>query len=246
MPYDPYSRTNQQVLDGAVVAVSFCLACLIGYAGIIPYHQYQFWVTLLAVTGGRLATNFLFGLHRIQCRYIGLYDAVRTGRAYLAFSLLLLFVQFVLPAGTALLKIPVNIIVIELLLSSFGALGLRAFRRYIYEAESKQPDRLNTGERRRVLLIGAGMMGKTVARDMAADSSIEIVGFLDDDPQKLGCVIGGAKVLGPTSLMTEITRAQKVDSVLICISPAARGSFNRLVALLDSLPVTSKFVPTIT
>src|SRR4029077_1633574 len=32
----------------------------------------------------------------------------------------------------------------------------------------------------------------------------------------------------------------------VCIAPKARGSFNRLVALLDGLPVTSKFVPTIT
>ena len=246
MSYDPYSRTNQQFLDGAVVGISFYFACLIGYAGIVPFHQYQFWVTLLAVVAGRLITNFFSGLHRIQWRYIGLYDAVRTGRAYLAFSVLLLLLEVVLPAKAGILKIPVNIIVVELLLSSFGALGIRAFRRYIYETEAKQPDRSSTEERRRVLLIGAGMMGKTVARDMASDSAIEIVGFLDDDPQKLGCVIGGAKVLGPTSLLTEITRTQKVDSVLICISPAARGSFNRLVALLDSLPVTSKFVPTIT
>src|SRR5947209_4467055 len=246
MSFDPYSRTNQQFLDGAVVGVSFYFACLTGHAGLVPYHQYQFWVTLLAVIVGRLITNFFSGLHRIQWRYIGLYDAVRTGKAYLFFSVLLLLVQIGLPASAGIFKLPVSIIVIELLLSSFGALGIRAFRRYIYETQTKQPDRLTTEEKRRVLLIGAGMMGKTVARDMATDRSIEIVGFLDDDPQKSGCVIGGAKVLGPTSLLTEVTRTQKVDSVLICISPAARGSFNRLLALLDSLPVTSKFIPTIT
>src|SRR5205807_7662232 len=61
-----------------------------------------------------------------------------------------------------------------------------------------------------------------------------------------GSVIGGATVLGATCLLAEIVRIQKVDTVLICISPAARGSFDRLVALLDSLPVTSKFLPTIT
>ena len=37
-----------------------------------------------------------------------------------------------------------------------------------------------------------------------------------------------------------------MDVVLVCIAPTARGSFNRLVALLDALPVTSKFIPTIT
>src|SRR5947209_8010712 len=175
MSFDPYSRTNQQILDGAVVGVSFSLACL-------------------------------FALGRIS------------------------------PA----------IVTVEFLLSLMGALGVRGLRRYIYEAESKKADAPQQEQERRVLLIGAGMMGATVARDMTKNPSIKIVGFLDDDPRKQGAVVAGAKVLGPTSMLTEITRTQKVDSVLVCIAPSARGSFNRLVALLDSLPVTSKFVPTIT
>src|SRR5207302_9629138 len=112
--------------------------------------------------------------------------------------------------------------------------------------QSQRPHSLKKGEQRRLLLIGAGMIGANVAREMATDPSIQIVGFLDDDSRKFGSFIGGVKVLGSTSLLAEIVRTEKVDSVLICISPGARGSFNRLVALLDSLPVTSKFLPTIT
>jgi nucleoside-diphosphate-sugar epimerase len=245
MPYDPYSRTNQQSLDGVVVGVAFYFACLIGYSGKIPLDGYRFWAVLLAIVAGRLISNFLFRLHRIQWRYIGLRDAVRTGQSYVAFSGLLLLIQFVLPADTWL-RIPASVIAVELLLSLLGALGVRILRRHIYEVESKRPHPLNKGERRRLLLIGAGMIGANVAREMATDSSVHIVGFLDDDPRKLGSVIGGATVLGSTSLLAEIVRTQKVDSVLICISPAARGSFDRLVALLDTLPVTSKFLPTIT
>lgn len=236
MPYDPYSRTNQQSLDGVVVGVAFYFACLIGYAGKIPLDGYRFWAVLLAIVAGRLISNFLFGLHRIQWRYIGLRDAFRTGQSYVVFSSLLLLIQVVLPAD-AWIRIPASVIAVELLLSLLGALGVRILRRHIYEVESKRPHALNKGERRRLLLIGAGMIGANVAREMATDSSVHIVGFLDDDPRKLGSVIGGAKVLGATSLLAEIVRTQKVDSVLICISPAA---------LLDTLPVTSKFLPTIT
>ncbi|HEV3040845.1 MAG TPA: NAD-dependent epimerase/dehydratase family protein [Candidatus Angelobacter sp.] len=246
MSYDPYSRTNQQVLDGAIVGVAFYLACLIGYDGSITLSGYQFWGYLLAIVSGRLLTNFFFGLHRIQWRYIGLQDAFRTGRSYLAISLVLLLIQVLLPAKGAVVRLPLSIVTVELLLSSAGALGIRALRRHIYEIQSKRPRALRKGEQRRLLLIGAGLIGANVAREMATDPSVRIVGFLDDDPSKIGSFIGGAKVLGPTSLLAEIVRVQKVDSVLICISPGARGSFNRLVALLDSLPVTSKFLPTIT
>jgi nucleoside-diphosphate-sugar epimerase len=246
MTYDPYSRTNQQALDGVIVGVAFYLACLIGYAGKIPLEGLRFWAVLLALVAGRLISNFLFGLHKIQWRYIGLRDAFRIGQSYVAFSCLLLLIQVVLPGNIGIVLIPVNIIAVELLLSLFGAMGIRGLRRHLYEIQSKRPHALETGERRRLLLIGAGMIGANVAREMAADSSVHLVGFLDDDPRKLGSVIGGAKVLGATSLLAEILRKQRVDSVLICISPVARGSFHRLVALLDGLPVTSKFLPTIT
>src|SRR5947209_12790621 len=246
MSYDPYSRTNQQMLEGAVVGVSFSLACLICTAGRIPYPGNQFWAILFVLVAGRLVWNYGFGLHRIRWRYIGLHDAFHTGRAYLTFSVLLLIIQLALPASITIGRISPAIITVEFLLSLVGALGVRGLRRYIYEIKSRKADAPQQEQLRRVLLIGAGTMGAAVARDMAKDRFIQIVGFLDDDPRKQGSVVSGAKVLGPTSMLTEITRTQKVDSVLIYISPAARGSFNRLVALLDNLPVTSKFVPTIT
>ena len=247
MPYDPYSRTNQQILDGVLIGACLYLAFLIRYEGAIPpYHQYQFWAVLFPVIGGRLITNFLCGLNKIQWRYVGFRDALYMTRAYVAFSAVLFLVRFGLPPRAGVMRVPASVITIELLLSLLAAMGIRILRRYIYEVRSRGSDPLKMVRPRRLLLIGAGTMGANSAKEMASDPSVEIVGFLDDNPRKFGCVIAGAKVLGPTSELTEIVRTKKVDAVLVCIAPAARGSFNRLVALLDSLPVTSKFVPTIT
>ncbi len=246
MPYDPYSRTNKQILDGAIVGVSLWVAFLIRYEGAIPpYREYQFWVLLLPVIAGRLLANLVINLHRIQWRYVSSGDALRIGRAYLAFSIVLLLLRFGLPVQAGMFRIPVSVIVIELLLSLLGAMGIRLLRRYVYEHQSQNPIPPKREGPHRLLLVGAGIMGANAAREMAADSSVRIVGFLDDDPRKLGCIIAGVKVLGPTSQLAEMVKTQKVDAVLVCIAPAARGSFNRLVALLDALPVTSKFIPTI-
>ncbi|HSS96527.1 MAG TPA: NAD-dependent epimerase/dehydratase family protein, partial [Terriglobales bacterium] len=247
MPYDPYSRFNQRSLDGAIVGVSFYLGCLIGYSGeILPYPRYQFWALLAVIVAGRLISNSLFGLDRIQWRYIGVRDAFRTSGVYLAFSGLLLLLHVCIPGRASIVRIAPSVIVFECLLSLIGALGVRILRRYIYEIKAKREGSTENRATRRVLLIGAGMIGANIAREIAIDPSVQIVGFLDDDPRKVGCVIGGAKVLGPTSLLAEITHAEKGDSVLLCISPAARDSFTRLLAILDSLPVTTKFVPTLT
>jgi nucleoside-diphosphate-sugar epimerase len=235
---------NRQILDGAIAGVSFYLAFQIRYEGAIPsYHKHQFWLFVVPVVAGRLLTNFLFELHRIQWRYIDFRDAFRTSRAYLAFSAILLLVRFGLPVQAAIVRIPTSVIIVELLFSLLGAMGVRLIRRYIYESKSR---RTKSSQPRRVLLVGAGMMGANVAKEMAADSSVQIVGFLDDDPRKFGCMIAGARVLGPTGELTETVRKEQIDAVLVCIAPGSRGSFDRLVAILEGLPVTSKWIPTVT
>jgi UDP-glucose 4-epimerase len=247
MPYHLYSKTSQRILEAAVIVASFYCAFLIRYEGQIPsYHLRQFFVLAIPVALGQLLMNSIFGLNKIQWRYISMGDALVAARAYVAFSALMLMLRFTLPAQAGPLRIPANVIVIHLLLSLIGGLGIRLVRRHVYERKSAPAASAKRTKPRRLLLIGAGTMGAKTAKDMASDPSAEILGFLDDDPHKTGCVIAGVKVLGPTSELTEIVRTRKVDAVLVCIAPAARGSFNRLVALLDGLPVTSKFIPTIT
>ena len=247
MPYELYSRTNQRILEGAVIGVSFYIAFLIRFEGAIPpYREYQFWTLLIPVIAGQLLTNSLFGLNRGQWRHIGFRDAWPIGRSYLTFATFLLFMRFGSPESVGIVRIPISVIIIQLLLCLLGAMGIRLLRRYVYELQFSKTDSAKTDRPRRLLLVGAGMMGARAAKEMASDSSVKIVGFLDDDPRKIGCAIAGAKVLGATTKLTEIVRTEKVDAVLVCIAPEARGSFNRLVALLDGLPVTSKFIPTIT
>jgi nucleoside-diphosphate-sugar epimerase len=246
MPFHLYSKLNQRILEAAVVSVAFYLAFLIRFDGEIPaYHLHQFWLLVLPIALGQLLTNVFLGLDKIQWRYLGMRDAVVAGRAYLAFSAFLLLLRFLLPSQAGVLRVPANVIIIYFLLSLVGGLGMRALRRYTHEKKSEPSASPVEKQPRRLLLIGAGAMGAKTAKEMASDPSVELIGFLDDNPNKLGCIIAGVKVIGTTSELTQIVQTRKVDAVLVCIAPAARGSFDRLVALLDGLPVTSKFVPTI-
>jgi nucleoside-diphosphate-sugar epimerase len=247
MRYRLYSKVNQILLDATIVGMSLFLAYHIRYDRQIPaYQMIQFWVCLIPVISGRLITNALFGINRIQWRHVSLRDAVAICRPYLAFSLVLLPINYGLGALLAVDRIPLGVIAIEFVLSMSGALGIRALRRVLYERSLSREEGQGPTARRRLLLIGAGAMGANTAREMAANPSVEIVGFLDDDPYKKGCIVAGAPVIGPTSQLPEVVSKQKIDAVLLCISPNRRGAFNRLVAVLDGLPVTSKFVPTIT
>ena len=247
MRYNVYSRFNQQILDSLIIGVSLYLAYLTRYAGVIPgYYRNQFWALLIPVIFGRLLVNYAFGSHRIRWRYICAADAIALSRSYLVFSGVLVMLRFAVPDSLAILRIPGSVITVEFLLSLMGALSIRLARRSAYEGQLRKGSSSQSTGPRRLLLVGAGTMGANAAKELAGDRTVQIVGFLDDDPRKAGCLIAGAKVLGPTSALVEVVRKERVDSVLVCIAPGARGSFNRLVAVLDGLPVTSKFIPTIT
>ena len=60
--------------------------------------------------------------------------------------------------------------------------------------------------RKSALILGAGEMGKLLVRKLSKEQSIgyHVFGFLDDDPDKLGKVIGGVKVIGDLSLVKEM------------------------------------------
>lgn len=247
MRYRFYSKTNQVLLDAAIVGVSFLLAYQIRYDGQVPpYQSFQFWACVIPIIIGRLTANFLFTLNRIQWRHVSLPDVFPIAWSYFTFSILLVVARYALPFRWAVARIPLGVIVIEFLLSLLGALGIRFLRRLSYERHLSREEGKKTNDSRRLLLIGAGVMGANAAKEMASHSSIQIVGFLDDDPLKLGCAVAGVKVIGTTSQLTEIVQKEEIDSILVCISPNTRGSFNRLIAVLDGLPVTSRFVPTIT
>ena len=178
MPYDPYSRTNQQILEGAVVGISFWLAFIIRFEGVIPpYHKYQLWALLVPMVVGRLLTNRLFGLYRIQWRYIGFRDVLRTSRAYVAFSAVLLLARFGLPVRAEIIRVPASVITIELLLSLLGAMSIRLLRRYLHEHQAREANALKAEDPERLLLIGAGMIGANAAKEMASNSCFKMVGL---------------------------------------------------------------------
>lgn len=243
MRFNVYTRTNQVLLEGIFIACSLVTALLLSNNGLFSYNVSQLLAIACLVIGGREIANLFGGVHRIQWRYISIRDAARIAAVYVGFSCVLLLLRFVAPAGAVFLRLPLSVIVIELLLSAQAAIGMRILRRYAYERRAP----LGKGQDdavRRVVLVGAGLLGSRVARQLSGRATVKIVGFLDDDPYKIGCFIAGTKVLGPTTLLSELVRTKQIDDLLICIGPDHRDSLNRLLSLAERLPVRCRFVPT--
>ncbi len=80
-----------------------------------------------------------------------------------------------------------------------------------------------TEGRKRVLIVGAGVAGTMILREIQTSDKIDFnaVGFIDNDPVKIGSYILGVKVLGPCDSITEIAKETNTDIIIIAIPSAS-------------------------
>jgi exopolysaccharide biosynthesis polyprenyl glycosylphosphotransferase len=92
---------------------------------------------------------------------------------------------------------------------------LMVFWRYAFSAIAL-PLRLQ----RKVLIVGAGGAGQAILLSIKRrqNCGLEVAGFLDDNPQKLGTTIDGAPVLGTSSQIDEMIGHHKIGIVVVAIT----------------------------
>jgi FlaA1/EpsC-like NDP-sugar epimerase len=91
--------------------------------------------------------------------------------------------------------------------------------------------------RRHVLIAGAGRAGAALAKDLIATHGreLEIIGFVDDDPEKQGSTLLGLKVLGTTKDLAEIPRRRPVDQVIVAIPSAPPAVLRRIAGQVKAV-----------
>ena len=244
--FGPYTLFNQLIIDGVIFVCSFTIAYVVRFEGIPawPYFQ-QLLLWLPYVVAARLYANWKLGIYKFIWRYVSLRDAIAITRSLAVVTGLLLLVRFFYPGGAALatrFHIPISVIALEYFLSLQGSLGVRALRRITYQRANGGA---SSSKQARILLVGAGDAGVRVAKEMEANPQVKLVGFLDDDFRKVGSVINGIRVLGPTSFMVTAVKEHNVDQVVIAITRPPRSTLKRLWALSEHLSVQMKIIPTL-
>jgi hypothetical protein len=79
---------------------------------------------------------------------------------------------------------------------------------------------------RRVLIIGAGKAGQTIL-DILNEISpkpFNLIGLIDDDPEKLDMVVNGYPVLANSDQLFEILEKEQVSEIIVAISGEMKGS----------------------
>ncbi len=97
----------------------------------------------------------------------------------------------------------------------------------------------------RVLIVGAGEVGRALMRNIVArpDLGYQVVGFVDDDSERGHTDIGRFKALGGTNGLPTLLRELSVDSVIITLPWSAREKIIGLMDLCQRVGTVAKIVP---
>jgi exopolysaccharide biosynthesis polyprenyl glycosylphosphotransferase len=99
----------------------------------------------------------------------------------------------------------------------------------------------------RLLIVGAGEVGRTVMRTVVARPELgyRIVGFLDDNPEKGETDIGRFKALGGLDNLPAVLNAERVNEVIITLPWSYHRKILSLIAQCERASVRARLVPDI-
>lgn len=97
----------------------------------------------------------------------------------------------------------------------------------------------------RLLIIGAGEVGRAVMRNIIAQPELgyQVVGFLDDDPAKSSTDIGPIKALGAVENLSEVIKTLDIAQVIITLPWQYHRKTVRLVLEAEEAGLRARVVP---
>ncbi|MBP1043653.1 polysaccharide biosynthesis protein [Vagococcus sp. BWB3-3] len=103
-------------------------------------------------------------------------------------------------------------------------------------------------KQKNTIIVGAGAGGgillNTLNTSMTNDQ-VNVVGIVDDATDKVGTLFYGSKVIGTTENLPELIKEYNVENVTIAIPSLKAEGFERILGLLEALPVTVNSMPSI-
>ena len=230
--------------DASLILIGFSIAYVIRYklqwfrsvdpAFAVEYRQYL--PSMAAYLAFLLFTFFLSDVYPYQRGRSWIEEIYAIAVATMAGTAVLIIVNLFFSATllSRLLFLYAALMVTTLLAVSRLAIqvGRRHLRHYGVGVE-------------RVVLVGAGEVGRMVMRTVAArpDYGYQLIGFLDDNPAKSNTDIGPFRALGSVDNVEAVLDDINVDSVIICLPWQSHRRIQSILRLCEQRGVRAQVVP---
>jgi len=232
-----WSRAHKQAVVVALDVVLAVLATWLAYTLRLDAWHWpvgaQWWVYLLAPV---LALPFFvrLGLYRAIFRYTGQAALQATALAVLLYGGVLFGLLLVMQWP----GVPRSLGVLQPLLFLFLVGASRAVARLWLAGLGRGAHTLEG----RLLIYGAGTAGVQTASALRLSRQFALLGFVDDDPAKVGRSINGVPVFAPDELPAIIAH-QGVTDVLLALPSSSRDRRNAILERMRPLPVHVRTLP---
>ena len=239
------------VMDVASLALSYVLAFAIRFDNVLFFELFGlYWPVFFPLLAIKLVVFEALGLYRRLWRYASVRELLSVVWAVGLSSLLcavFILVLWLWPESTFVTGFPRSVIIIDAMLTLLMVGGVRFVARWRQEIQRPTAARAEAeaaGDRP-ALIVGAGDAGAMAAREMLRNPQLayHLVGFLDDDPDKLGLRIHGVPVVGPLGELSRCVQELNVRQVLIAMPTAPGAVVRRVVELAQDARVEIRTLP---
>ena len=136
-----------------------------------------------------------------------------------------------------------RVLVITWLLHIIMIGGSRFLLRLKHDRTSFKPN----SDLKRVLIVGAGQAGTMLARNIRRNvlTEYQVVGYVDDDRNKLNLRVMDVPVFGTTKEIAEIVKARRIDEIIIAIPSLNREHMKALYERCATTAAPVKVMPKI-
>ena len=233
------------IYDTFAIILSICFAYLLRYDFVFSYNSlfllasYLLWVFPI-----KIIIFFGFGLYKGMYRYTSIWDLYNVAKATLLSFLIVNSVFIAVPLSRLL---PPSVLLLDFIFT-FGLIALVriAIRLYFSRSIISTPKRINNNPNEiKLLLIGAGDTGEKILRDILgnANDKYSVVGFLDDNIEKIGSSIHGIPIIDRISNLNKIS--VNFEEILITVPEASGDELRRIIDVCKQSGKKFKTVPSL-
>jgi FlaA1/EpsC-like NDP-sugar epimerase len=245
------------VVDALLLSAAWYSAYLLRFNfEIPPEHWGVMTLTLPFIITIKIVIFYLFNLYQGMWRYTSIGDLLNIIKAAIVSSLLIVsFIFFTHTLGTFFRSAFLIDWVLTIVFISGYRVGIRLYFWVGSRGNMSLIDALSLltarqeirTDAKNLLIIGAGDCGEKIYREIRDNARLRynIVGFIDDNPAKVGMKIHGIEVLGTTRELKTIYAKVRADEALIAIPSATSEQMRSIVSCCDQTNIPFKTVPSL-
>jgi len=243
-----YRQVIVLALDGLIAVAALWVAMALRFDGAIPEsYVAMLWPLSAILAVARIVVNMLFRLHLWSFRLSGLADATRVVFAGLAGTAAMLAVVFFVRTGLvggADLLPPRSVVALEFFITT-TMMGLMRYSSRLANVLLGERARARGKDAVRIIIVGAGAAGEMLLRDLqrSQEHAYQVVGFVDDDRNKRGMIVGGKTVLGSIASLPRLAERHRVAEVLIAIPLLAAARVREILSICGRSKLRFKMLP---